>query len=100
MLSKTTLNQTLKLLQLLQMFPPTYGELIESDEAIELSGIDEWCVNEGRADKSDTLESWQLRNCIEEIKAEIEAMENPEDVLTRIVCANTWQGGLGDGLGG
>jgi hypothetical protein len=65
---KETLAALERCLPLLRLL--TIGQVIAGgDKAIDASGLNPWCLNEGRAEAGDRLNLWWLECAIEQAKA-------------------------------
>lgn len=70
----TDLLAALRCLRLLRECPPTVRRIIESgDRAIDLAGLNPWCMNEGLASGDESHLPWCLDSAIEALENAIPA---------------------------
>jgi len=63
------LTDILNCLKLFKCCPPTIRQILEEgDIAINLSGLNPWCVNEGLSTGDEKFSSYKLQNCIDTIE--------------------------------
>ena len=67
--TRKALERALRALRLLSECPPTVRRIINAgDSAIEASGLNPWCMNEGAADGSESHLPWWISDVTEEIQ--------------------------------
>lgn len=68
-LAADDLRYIARALTLLAACPPTVRQVIEAgNDAIEASGLNPWCMNEGRADGTEEVTLWWLNDVSEKVK--------------------------------
>lgn len=66
------LKRALRCLKLFLACPPTARQVIETgDRAIELAGLDSYCMNERLATGDEKISTWPVEEAIEAIEAAI-----------------------------